>query len=74
MVKQRFYTLTEVGEILNISLAQARAIVRSGELPAIQIGGRGQWRVEDVKLEEYIAQAYKKTEQAIEHHQIASSF
>ncbi|MFW0108506.1 helix-turn-helix domain-containing protein [Rothia sp. P7181] len=70
MVKQRFYTLTEVGEILNISLAQARAIVRSGELPAIQIGGRGQWRVEDVKLEEYIAQAYQKTEQAIEQNQL----
>ncbi|MFW0109650.1 helix-turn-helix domain-containing protein [Rothia sp. P13129] len=70
MVKQRFYTLTEVGEILNISLAQARAIVRSGELPAIQIGGRGQWRVEDVKLEEYIAQAYQKAEQAIEQNQL----
>jgi hypothetical protein len=29
--------------------------VRSGELRAIQIGGRGQWRIERVMLEEFIA-------------------
>jgi hypothetical protein len=35
--------------------------VRSGELPAIKIGGRGQWRVEASVLEEYIANAYEQT-------------
>ena len=50
----RFLTLTDVGEQLQISIAQTRALVRSGELEAIQIGGRGQWRVEQVKLDEYI--------------------
>jgi prophage regulatory protein len=54
----RFLTLTDVAEELQISMAQARAIVRSGELPAIQIGGRGQWRVEQVKLDEYIEDLY----------------
>lgn len=54
----RFLTLTDVAEELQISMAQARAIVRSGELPAIQIGGRGQWRVEQVKLDEYIENLY----------------
>ncbi|QCU77755.1 DNA-binding protein [Citricoccus sp. SGAir0253] len=54
----RFLTLTDVAEELQISMAQARAIVRSGELPAIQIGGRGQWRVEQVKLDEYIQGLY----------------
>ncbi|NMR32495.1 helix-turn-helix domain-containing protein [Crystallibacter degradans] len=34
-------TLGDVGEELNISSTQAYALVRSGELPAIQIGGRG---------------------------------
>ncbi|MFC7402037.1 helix-turn-helix domain-containing protein [Citricoccus sp. GCM10030269] len=58
----RFLTLTDVAEELQISMAQARAIVRSGELPAIQIGGRGQWRVEQVKLDEYIQNLY--TQQA----------
>jgi prophage regulatory protein len=54
----RFLTLTDVAEELQISRAQARAIVRSGELPAIQIGGRGQWRVEQVKLDQYIEDLY----------------
>lgn len=55
----RFLTLTDVTEVLNISMSQARALVRSGELEAIQIGGRGVWRIEDAKLEEYIARCYE---------------
>ena len=65
MSLQRFLTLADVAEILSISVPQARAMVRSGELPAIQVGGRGQWRVETVKLEEYIQQGYERTEQAV---------
>lgn len=61
MAEKRFLTLTDVQEILNISAAQAYALVRSGEMPAIQVGGRGQWRVESRLLEEYIARAYEKT-------------
>ena len=34
--------------------------MRSGELRAIQIGGRNQWRVERSKLEEYIQEAYRR--------------
>ena len=65
MSQQRFLTLADVAEILSISVPQARAMVRSGERPAIQVGGRGQWRVEKVKLEEYIQQGYERTEQAV---------
>ena len=43
---QRFLTLTDVAETLNISGQAARALIRSGELQAIQVGGRGQWRIE----------------------------
>lgn len=57
----RFLTLADVTEILNISTAQAYALVRSGELPAIQIGGRLQWRVESSELEAYIARMYAQT-------------
>lgn len=57
----RFLTLADVQEILNISSPQAYALVRSGELPAIQVGGRGQWRVESVELENYIARQYQAT-------------
>ena len=58
---QRFLQLAEVSEILNISSAQAYALVRSGELPAIQIGGRGIWRVESAELELYIQRMYEQT-------------
>lgn len=58
---KRFIPLTEVSEILDISAAQAYALVRSGELPAIKVGGRGQWRVETVELEAYIQRMYAQT-------------
>ena len=35
--------------------------MRSGELPAIQIGGRLQWRVESTELEKYIQRMYEQT-------------
>ncbi len=57
----RFLPLTDVAEILNVSSAQAYALVRSGELPAIKVGGRGQWRIETTALEEYIQQKYAET-------------
>lgn len=57
----RFLSLTDVTEVLNISVAQARALVRSGELPAIQVGGRGVWRIEATELEAYIQRGYAQT-------------
>jgi excisionase family DNA binding protein len=56
----RFLTLTDVAEELAVSSSQMYALVKSGDLPAIQVGGRGQWRVERVKLEEYIARMYEQ--------------
>ena len=50
----RFLTLADVAEVLNTSQAQVYALVRRGDLPAIKIGGRGQWRVEAEQLEDYI--------------------
>ena len=64
----RFLTLTDVAEVLNTSSAQVYALVRRGELPAIKIGGRGQWRVEGSKLEEYIAGLYEDTARFVEAH------
>ncbi|MGN8245993.1 helix-turn-helix domain-containing protein [Cellulomonas soli] len=57
----RFLTLADVTEILNISTPQAYALVRTGELPAIQVGGRNQWRVEQSELESYIQRMYEQT-------------
>jgi excisionase family DNA binding protein len=53
--------LSDVAAELNVTDSQVYHMVRSGELPAIKIGGRGQWRVERAKLEEYIAQKYRET-------------
>lgn len=69
----RFLTLTDVAEELQISVAQVRALVRSGELPAIQIGGRGQWRVETAKLEDYIQGLYASQEVKVQERQRAES-
>ena len=65
-VSSRFLTLADVAEVLNVSASQAYALVRSGELPAIKVGGRGQWRVEAAVLEEYIARMYEQTRTFIE--------
>jgi excisionase family DNA binding protein len=56
----RFLTLADTAEILNISASQAYALVRTGELRAIKIGGHGHWRVERVVLEAYIEAKYEE--------------
>ncbi len=61
MTSERFLTLSDVAEVLNISASQAYALVRSGDLAGIQIGGRNQWRVERSRLEAYIEEAYRRT-------------
>ena len=53
--------LEDVARELATSNAQVYALVRNGHLPAIKVGGRGQWRVERAKLEEFIAKAYEDT-------------
>ena len=60
-MEARFLLLSDVAAELNVSDSQVYHMVRSGELPAIKIGGRGQWRVERTKLEEYIQQKYTET-------------
>ena len=64
----RFLTLADVAEVLNTSSAQVYALVRRGDLPAIKIGGRGQWRVESSMLEDYIARMYKQAEDFVAQH------
>jgi len=70
-VAPRFLTLADVAETLNISAAQAYALVRSGDLKAIKVGGRGQWRVEADALESYISRMYAETEEFVRTHPFA---
>ncbi|SCE71290.1 helix-turn-helix transcriptional regulator [Micromonospora mirobrigensis] len=60
-MEPRFLLLSDVATELNVSDSQVYHMVRSGELPAIKIGGRGQWRVERARLEEYIQHKYAET-------------
>jgi excisionase family DNA binding protein len=59
--------------MLNISSAQAYALVRSGDLPAIKIGGRGQWRVEVSELEGYIARMSDQTREFVTSHPLGGA-
>jgi excisionase family DNA binding protein len=61
----RFMKLGDVAAELLVTQAQVYALVRNGTLPAIKIGGRGQWRIERSKLEEFIVDAYSQTAQFI---------
>ena len=69
----RFLTLADVAEVLNTSSAQVYALVRRGELPAIKIGGRGQWRVEADQLEAYIKRMYAETRDYVDQHPFVES-
>ena len=64
----RFLSLADVAEILSTSQAQVYALVRRGDLPAIRIGGRKQWRVESDQLEAYIARMYDDTKAYVDTH------
>lgn len=56
----RFLTLQQVADELNTKHNTIRGLIASRDLSAIQIGGRGQWRIERTKLEDYISAAYAK--------------
>lgn len=56
---ERFLTLADVADVLNVELDVARGLVESNELAAIRIGETGQWRVEQAALEQYIDDQYE---------------
>lgn len=42
-----------------------RGLIKTGELRALQVGGRGLWRVGRQDVEDYIAEAYQRTAERI---------
>lgn len=62
----RFVPLEHVQAELSISYIQALALVRSGQLRAIKVGGRGQWRVSLDAFEDYIEERYAETAQLVD--------
>jgi excisionase family DNA binding protein len=63
--KRRFLTTEQATEELNVSSNQIRALLKTVELRAVQIRGRGLWRMAVNDLEDYIAGAYRRTEERI---------
>ena len=57
----RYLTLDDVAAYLSTSVPQVYSLVRSGELPAIKLGGRGVWRVDRAKLDAYLDDLEAKT-------------
>lgn len=67
-VADRFLTLDDLAEELSVSRSQAYALVRHGGLPAMKIGGRGQWRIERARLEEWINATHEQTARFVQEH------
>lgn len=61
----RFLTLTDIAEILNLTPSASRALVTSGEIPAIQVGGKRAWRIDEKELEKYIENQYAAVRERI---------
>jgi excisionase family DNA binding protein len=59
--KHRFLTTEQAAEQLNVSSNQIRSLLKTGELRAIQVGGRGMWRIGVIDLEDYIVASYRRT-------------
>jgi excisionase family DNA binding protein len=70
-MEPRFLLMSDVAEQLNVSMSQVYHMVRSGELPAIKVGGRGQWRIERSRLEEYIQRKYDETAEWVRQNPLA---
>ena len=52
----KFLTIADVAEYLNVSVGQVRTLIKTGELPAIQVD----------RLNEYISRGYANTREKIE--------
>lgn len=72
IVEPRFLTFKDVATYLSVSEPQAYALVRSGDLPAIKIGGRGVWRVDKAQLEAYVDRLAEETLKWAKSHPLSS--
>ena len=72
VLEPRFLTLEDVAIYLSVSVTQVYALVRSGALPAVKIGGRGVWRVDRNQLEEYIERLHRETQEWAKEHPLVS--
>lgn len=63
---RRFMTVKQVATELAVREVTVYSLVRSGELPAIQVGPKKVWRIERAKLEQYIADRYAAVRRTVD--------
>lgn len=66
MTARRFLAVDDVADELAISRGQVYTLLKTGELPAIQVGPKRVWRIERAKLEEYIEAQYAAVREALD--------
>lgn len=64
--ESRFLKRQDVADVLNVSPRQVHTLLLSGELRGIQVGGRGEWRIERDELERYIERQYQRAKELVE--------
>ena len=68
ITEPRYLKLQDVATYLSVSVPQVYALVRSGNLPAIKIGGRGVWRVDKDRLDDYLNELQEQTAEWAKEH------
>ena len=61
----RFLTIEQAADELNVKASLIRGLIKAGKLRGIQVGGRGVWRIGANDIEDYIAEAYRRTAEHI---------
>jgi prophage regulatory protein len=59
-IEPRLLTLEDVATYLSVSVPQVYALVCSGGLTAVKIGGRGIWRVDRRQLDAYVDRLHEE--------------
>lgn len=71
-IEPRYLKLEDVATYLSVSVPQVYALVRSGDLPAVKIGGRGVWRVDRRKLDAFLDDLEAETAEWTKAHPLGS--
>jgi prophage regulatory protein len=66
----RFLSVKNVADELAITETAVYTLLKTGEIPAIQVGPKRVWRIERAKLEEYIERQYAAARDAIARGQV----
>jgi excisionase family DNA binding protein len=72
-IEPRLLTIADVARYLSVSEAQVYALVRSGQLPAVKLGGKGVWRIDRQRLDDYIERLHEETKAWTEQHPLNHS-